>query len=341
MPNQIPPFTAEGSSNPAERYLHPSTLQQILEALAVGLGGFGGGLQGNPLAGAQLAQGFQGQRQQQASNEFLNQLIGMGTQLGQTPETTTGITGFEQPGAAGISTPEFGETANPRFQDLMNRIMTTVQQGTQLGVDPNQLLGTLQKLGVSETPPERVARIREEGTFKKEEIRQTNLSKYRQELIRVSDDRNKVAEDTNRIRARHVSIIQKKAGGLTEKDLADIRKDGLDRYYKEKAVHDRQINNQYLATTYNMNSPPSFEEWKLGAGVQDFPDEQGFLENWVSSIVPTNATIKPNGGGKKVNPEQSEINTLWKKFQSSGNKWANPKDKQRWDVLRKKGLNPQ
>lgn len=119
----IPPFAAQGSSAQEEKALHPPLIQKILEAVAVLSTGLGGGLRGNPLAGAQLAQSFQGNRLGAVQNAIAGRLLGQGIQLGQIPQTRPGITGFDAPGSAGIAAPQIGETPNPAYQDLINKIL--------------------------------------------------------------------------------------------------------------------------------------------------------------------------------------------------------------------------
>lgn len=147
----IPPFSAEGSSAPEEKGLHPPALQKILEALAVTFTGLGQGLRGNPLAGAQLGQAFQNQRMQAVQNAILGRIIGQGVQLGQTPETVGADIPSINLGTFGQTLPTQTET-NPAYADLIQKILQGTEQFTRLGGDPNQLVGVLGKAGLMKDP---------------------------------------------------------------------------------------------------------------------------------------------------------------------------------------------
>lgn len=313
MPNGqplIPPFSAEGSSSPAERRLHPSTLEQILEAVAVALGGFGGGLQGNPLVGTQLAQGFQEQRRGLAQNELANRLLGLGVQLGRTPEQTDFNIPSLNLGGTAQTLPTSVPTQNPAYQDLIDKILRGSQQFAQLGGDPNVLAGVLGKAGLLQTPQERVAAKREEADLKQQEADR----KLKIEALAETKRRNLILEGIAKersetykssVKARNAFLKQ----GGTPKDRVGQAEEIISRVARMRQLLGDEVENKNFlrqATNQVLLPEPTQDDAIRAAG---FTTQ---LYQKAQEVLAAGFGIKPEGGtnGKKDSKKAARFKEL-------------------------------
>lgn len=210
-------------------------------------------------------------------------------------QTPTGVDPFGM-GTMNFNAPSLRPVAQPTPQeneDRMNRVLAQL-----LPVSPqlaSQALQFLQQSGKMVSPQEKVAAKR--ATL--EAQKQGDLRKYRQESIRVRDEGNSLKSQEVALKKRHASIAEKKPDGVDEKALVGIRGDALVQYFKQRAAYERKLDNQWKLDVGLDDDGPTFEEWKAQRGVEEFPDQATFVDDWVKSVLPQGAKAPSGGGDKK------------------------------------------